>query len=72
MDRCGSPRPGRVSAATDLWVGDHPEAARRAKEASDLLATAGETEHAAFWRYVEAHAHFDRGGRPEDRDAARR
>jgi len=72
VDRCRSPRPGRVSAATDLWVGDHPEAARRAKEASDLLATAGETEHAAFWRYVEAHAHFDRGGRPEDRDAARR
>ncbi len=30
----------------------------------------GETEHAAFWRYVEAHAHFDRG-RPEDLAAAR-
>lgn len=59
-----------VAAATDLWLGDHAEAARRAKQASGLLAAAGETEHAAFWRYVEAHAHFDRG-RPEDRDAAR-
>lgn len=50
-----------VTAATDLWIGDHASAARRAKEASDLLAGAGETEHAAFWRYVEAHALHDRG-----------
>lgn len=78
------PRPGRaaggnaevasadaeVAAATDLWVGDHAAAARLAKEASELLGAAGETEHAAFWRYVEAHAHFDRG-RSEDRAAAR-
>ncbi|MGW1438709.1 DEAD/DEAH box helicase family protein [Streptomyces griseus] len=59
-----------VSAATDLWLGDHAGAARRASEAAAQLAMAGETEHAAFWRYVEAHAHFDRG-RPQDRAAAR-
>ncbi|MCF6427411.1 hypothetical protein, partial [Amycolatopsis tucumanensis] len=78
------PRPGRstggsgevasadaeVSAATDLWIGDHGRAAERAREAADLLASAGETEHAAFWRYVQAHALFDRG-RNEDLAAAR-
>jgi len=35
-----------------------------------LLADAGQTEHGAFWRHVEAHAHFDRG-RTEDRASAR-
>ncbi|MFF7543372.1 DEAD/DEAH box helicase family protein [Streptomyces canus] len=60
-----------VSAATDLWLGDHAGAARKASEAAAQLAMAGETEHAAFWRYVEAHAHFDRG-RPQDLVAARR
>ncbi|MFD0252084.1 MULTISPECIES: DEAD/DEAH box helicase family protein [unclassified Streptomyces] len=60
-----------VSAATDLWLGDHAGAAKKASEAAAQLALAGETEHAAFWRYVEAHAHFDRG-RPQDRVAARR
>ena len=78
------PRPGRstggsgevasadaeVSAATDLWIGDHARAAGKAREAADLLAAAGETEHAAFWRYIQAHALFDRG-RPEDLAAAR-
>jgi Type III restriction enzyme, res subunit len=59
-----------VSAATDLWVGDHAAAANQAREAATLLASAGETEHAAFWRYVEAHALFDRG-RPQDLAAAR-
>jgi hypothetical protein len=59
-----------VSAATDLWVGDQAGAATSAREAAELLANAGETEHAAFWRYVEAHAHFDRG-RSEDLAAAR-
>jgi hypothetical protein len=59
-----------VSAATDLWVGDHAGAVRAAGKAAELLAGAGETEHAAFWRYVEAHAHFDRG-REEDMAAAR-
>ncbi|MDJ1132019.1 DEAD/DEAH box helicase family protein [Streptomyces iconiensis] len=60
-----------VSAATDLWLGDHSGAAQKADEAAALLTRAGETEHAAFWRYVEAHALFARG-RPEDRAAARR
>ncbi|APU15225.1 DEAD/DEAH box helicase family protein [Actinoalloteichus fjordicus] len=78
------PRPGRsiggsgevasadaeVSASTDLWIGDHGRAAERAREAADLLASTGETEHAAFWRYVQAHALFDRG-RNEDLAAAR-
>jgi hypothetical protein len=78
------PRPGRapsgssdvasagaeVSAATDLWVGDHTSAAGNARHAADLLTQSDETEHAAFWRYVEAHALFDRG-RPEDLTAAR-
>jgi len=59
-----------VSAATDLWVGDHAAAAANARNAADLLAGAGETEHAAFWRYVEAHAHYDRG-RNQDLAAAR-
>jgi hypothetical protein len=59
-----------VSAATDLWIGDQATAARNALEAADLLTAAGETEHAAFWRYVEAHALFDRG-RIEDLAAAR-
>lgn len=60
-----------VSAATDLWLGDHAGAAKKASEAATQLAKAGETEHAAFWRYVEAHAHFDRG-RAQDLAAARR
>jgi hypothetical protein len=60
-----------VSAATDLWLRDHAGAAKKAGEAATQHATAGETEHAAFWRYVEAHAHFDRG-RPHDLAAARK
>ena len=51
-------------------LGDHARAAGKAREAADLLAAAGETEHAAFWRYIQAHALFDRG-RPEDLAAAR-
>jgi hypothetical protein len=59
-----------VSAATNLWVGDHTASAKAAANAAALLAGAGETEHAAFWRYVEAHALFDRG-RNNDLVAAR-
>jgi len=33
----------------------------KAREAAGMLAAAGETEHAAFWRYIQAHALFDRG-----------
>lgn len=61
--------PAEVEAATTLWLGDHGAAAEAAKKASELLATAGETEHGAFWRYVEAHARFDRG-RTADRSLA--
>jgi hypothetical protein len=59
-----------VSAAAHLWVGDHAAAAKAAADAAVLLSDAGETEHAAFWRYVEAHALFDRG-RNDDLVAAR-
>ncbi|MEW2160464.1 DEAD/DEAH box helicase family protein [Streptomyces sp. NPDC007189] len=60
-----------VYAATNLWLGDHAGAASKASDAAARLAEAGETEHAAFWRYVEAHAHFDRG-RTQDLAAARK
>ncbi|GDY33219.1 hypothetical protein [Gandjariella thermophila] len=59
-----------VSAVTELWIGDHRTAASKAHEAAAQHAAAGETEHAAFWRYVEAHAHFARG-RPQDLAVAR-
>jgi hypothetical protein len=58
-----------VAAATDLWLGDHSQAAGQAREAARLLSLAGEQEHAAFWRYVEAHALFDRGGQQDIEDA---
>lgn len=52
-----------VEAATALWLGDVLVAADKAKEVAEVLAGRGETEHAAFWRYVEAQAlHAD--GRP--------
>ncbi|NDJ90740.1 DEAD/DEAH box helicase family protein [Mycolicibacter kumamotonensis] len=59
-----------VCAAVDLWVGDQGSAATQAREAATLLADAGEAEHAAFWRYVQAHALFNRG-RPQDLATAR-
>ncbi|QCB51788.1 hypothetical protein E5720_17675 [Rhodococcus sp. PAMC28707] len=59
-----------VTAVADMWISNHTAAAQHAREASDKLAAAGETEHAAFWRYVEAHAHFT-GGTPKDFAAAR-
>lgn len=62
--------PDEVRASTSLWLGDHAAAVRAAKDASELLTAAGETEHGAFWRYVEAHAHYGRG-RTEDRASAR-
>lgn len=60
-----------VTAVTRLWLGDHQGAAAAAGQAADLLGAAGETEHSAFWRYVQAHAHFERLGGP-DLTAARR
>jgi hypothetical protein len=50
-----------VAASTGLWLGDTDTASRRSREASDLLNEAGESEHGAFWRYVEAHAHYLQG-----------
>jgi Helicase C-terminal domain/DEAD/DEAH box helicase len=58
-----------VAAATDLWLGDQKQAAGYAREAARLLRAAGEQEHAAFWRYVEAHALFDRGSQHDVDDA---
>jgi hypothetical protein len=61
----GSHRAGsaaaEVDAATALWLGDHHRAAEQAAQAAAQLAEAGEQEHSAFWRYVEAHALFNRG-----------
>ncbi len=73
--RPGRTRPGRVQskgdtsesanfevdAVTKLWLGDHEGAARNAQSAADTLQSSGELEHSAFWRYVQAHALFDRG-----------
>lgn len=68
-----TPAPGsgdlEVEASTDLWLGDHQAAARNAAEAARRLADAGEVEHAAFWRYVQAHALWI-SGRPGDAQAA--
>jgi hypothetical protein len=51
-----------VASSTALWLGDYEGAAAQAAVASELLAAAGESEHSAFWRYVEAHAMFAAGG----------
>lgn len=51
-----------VAASTALWLGDFEGAATQAAAASVLLTAAGESEHSAFWRYVEAHAMFAAGG----------
>ena len=58
-----------VEASVDLWLGDFKAAAKNAKVASEALAAAGESEHSAFWRYVEAQAHFAAGGDRGLRDA---
>lgn len=51
-----------TAAVADLWIGDHQGAVVNARQAATQLLHANETEHAAFWRYVEAHAFFDKGG----------
>jgi hypothetical protein len=82
--RPGRSRPGRnpvsgatadsaddeVAAVTRLWLGDHAGAAARAATAAEKLTAAGEPEHSAFWRYVQAHALYD-SGRSRDLPAAR-
>ncbi len=54
-----------VEAATALWLGDYIRAAERADDAARSLQDDGEVEHAAFWRYVNAHALYSIG-RPQD------
>jgi len=75
------PRPGRriggvaqvdsapmeVNATTRMWLGDADGASNSASDAANLLQAAGELEHAAFWKYIQAHALYDRGG---ERDAS--
>lgn len=60
-----------VDSVANLWTSDHTGAATSAFNASELLRAAGEVEHAAFWRYVEAHAHFT-GGTSADLEASRK
>ena len=67
----GDSADAEVTAVTRLWLGDHAGAASAAGQAADLLHAAGETEHSAFWRYVQAHAYYERIGGP-DTGAARR
>lgn len=50
-----------VTAVTSLWLGDHRGSAEAAGRAATLLTAGGEPEHAAFWRYVQAQAHFLEG-----------
>jgi hypothetical protein len=82
--RPGRARPGRtqlasppadsaddeVAAVTRLWLGDHAGAATHAAAAAEKLTAAGEPEHSAFWRYVQAHILYD-SGRTPDLPAAR-
>jgi len=51
-----------IQAITDLWLSRFVQAARAAAQVADDLATVGRFEHAAFWRYVEAHARYLEGG----------
>ena len=53
--------PDEVRSVTRLWLGDPEAAAEAAARAASTLHAAGELEHAAFWRYVEAQAHFEHG-----------
>lgn len=56
--------PSEVSAVTSLWLGDLAGASEAASNAATLLAAAGEAEHSAFWRYVQAQARYCEGGTP--------
>lgn len=60
-----------VTAVTRLWLGDQASATVAAAEAAELLEAAGETEHSAFWRYVQAHAYYERLGSPDTAAAKR-
>jgi hypothetical protein len=50
-----------VAAVTSLWLGDPHQAAEAAGRAAATLSAAGESEHAAFWWYVQAQANFLEG-----------
>lgn len=50
-----------VTAVTRLWLGDPNSAAQAANQAALTLTNAGEIEHAAFWRYVQAQALYNDG-----------
>ncbi len=60
-----------VAAVTRLWQGDPQGAAEAAARAASKLHAAGEVEHAAFWRYVEAQAHFEAHSTGQAIDALR-
>jgi hypothetical protein len=47
-----------VTAITKLWLGDADVAAAAAERAALALTAAGQLEHAAFWRYVQAQARY--------------
>ncbi|MYC84366.1 MAG: hypothetical protein F4X18_02470 [Acidimicrobiia bacterium] len=57
-----------VRASTELWLGS-AKAASAARTASETLTKAGESEHGAFWRYVEAHSHYLKSDVPGVRSA---
>ena len=57
-----------VTASTELWLGS-VKAAGAARSASEILTLSGESEHGAFWRYVEAHAHYVQADAPGVRAA---
>ena len=50
-----------IAAATELWLGSYSRSADFARQAYSDLVNVGEPEHAAFWKHVEAHAHYARG-----------
>ena len=74
--RSSPTRPGtrsadnEVKAATELWLASS-SASEAARAAAKELELAGETEHSAFWKYVEAHTHYEQGS-TQDVRAARR
>ncbi len=51
-----------VTAATQLWMGNFAGSLDAANAAATLLDEKSELEHAAFWKYVQAHAHYEQGG----------
>lgn len=48
-----------VDALNKYWLGDYSAAQISAARAADCLRSQNELEHAAFWKYVEAHIAFE-------------